>query len=234
MKVLYLLTEGDFDSLVYEALAERLTSTSYSSVPFVMRPGSGLSALRANMKLALQHLARMTSDSGACFIIAMDNDRSPHAACSDTLSESDRSRLASADQRKQDRYAAILKALEDNLGRNHAKWRIPVAVAVPVEMIEAWLILITNTATAGALPRFSRQDNPSATHFYRPTQPPPQLKDLCDAAQRADGYDNQSEWALELISGRMDPADLAARSSSFQIFHDWLVRWPAPSANGAV
>ena len=45
MKTLYLLTEDDFDSLIYEAFAERITGAGFHSVCRRMRKGSGLGAV---------------------------------------------------------------------------------------------------------------------------------------------------------------------------------------------
>jgi hypothetical protein len=224
MKSLYMLTESDSDALLYEAVAERLTNQSYSPVQRRIR-GTGIDAVRKSMKYAIKEIARMSAESGVCFIIAIDNDRAPHAACPDALSESDRKKLTTIDQHKPDRYGAILKALEENLGPDRSVWKIPVAVALPVEMIETWLIVIARSGTASEFPRFSRQDDASAIHFYHPAKPPAQLKDLAAAAQSDNGYNNRDEWAFDLIISKLDPTDLAARSASFQIFREWFKTW---------
>ncbi len=75
-----MLSESDFDALVYEALIERLTNQTYVPVSRVMRKGSGLGAVRASLRIAVNEIASMHSDSGVCFFVSMDNDRAPHVA----------------------------------------------------------------------------------------------------------------------------------------------------------
>ena len=226
MKTLYLLTEDDADSLIYEGCVERVTGSVFTPVCRRLRKGSGLGAVRASLRLALGEMSRMAAGSGAHFLVAMDNDRAPHATSADALPAGQRTRLAAMDARKHDRYASILTALHEHLGMARAQWRVPVAVAVPVEMIESWLMLIARGGLAAELPRFSYSDSTLARHFHHPAEPPPQLKDLRDAACTADDFSNHSEWALHLVTERLDPADLAQRSPSFALFRQWLEAWP--------
>ena len=226
MKTLYLLTEDDSDSLIYEACAERVTGSVFTPVCRRMRKGSGIGAVRASLQLALGEASRMAEGSGAHFLLAMDNDRAPHAASSDALSAVPRARLAAADARKNDRYAALLAAVQEHLGADQKQWRVPVALAVPVEMIESWLLLIAHGGMAADLPRFSYRDSSLARRFYHPAEPPAQLKDLRDTARKEDGFSSHSEWALHLVMELLDPAELAERSPSFALFRQWLEAWP--------
>lgn len=226
MKTLYLLTEDDSDSLFYEGCAERVTGSGFAPVCRRMRRGSGIGAVRASLRIALSEIRRMESGSGVHFLVAMDNDRAPHAAAGDALPAAQRTRLAEADARKGDRYAGLLISLEGQLGPDRSRWPVPVAVAVPVEMLESWLLLIARGGEATGLPRFSRQDSALARHFHTPAAPPLQLKDRRDATQAEDGFDNDKEWLLHLVAEKLEPAALSTRSPSFALFKNWLDRWP--------
>ena len=226
MKPLYLLTEDDSDDLIYEAFAERVTGSVFTPSSRRMRRGSGIGAVRASLKLLLAEARRMAAGSGAHFVLAMDNDRAPHTAAADSLPAAQRSRLEKMDARKSDRHAGLLSVLEETLGRDRSRWPVSAAIAVPVEMIESWLLLIARGGQAADLPRFSRRDSALSRHFHQPAEPPPQLKDLRDAAWVEDGFPNCQEWALSLVMEKLDAADLAQRSPSFALFKSWLDGWP--------
>lgn len=227
MNTLYLLTEDDFDSLFYEGCAERITGKTFTPECRRMRKGSGIGAVRASLQIAISEASRMKAGSGAHFLIAMDNDRAPHAASRDALSDTGRTHLAKIDARKTDRHAALVAELEAQFGPERSRWPLPVAVAVPVEMLESWLLMIARVDHASdALPRFARQDSPLARHFHHPAAPPPQLKDRCDAVRLEDGFDNRAGWVLHLLMQRLNAKELASRSPSFALFKAWLDAWP--------
>ena len=228
MKTLYLLTEDDTDDLFYLSCAEKIACQVFTPVSRRMRKGTGLGAVRASLKLALQEISRMQVGSGVHFLIAMDNDRAPHALAADAVPVSQRARLSKADSHKSDRYAGLLAALDASLGGDRSKWQIPVAIAIPVEMIESWLLLIARGGEAHDLPRFARQDSPSAHHYHQGV-PPPQLKDRRDLIHVEDGFDGKNDWVLHLVFNKLDPADLAQRSPSFELFKQWLDAWPKAS-----
>lgn len=142
MKTLYLLTEDDSDSLFYEGSAQKITGVLFTPVCRRMRKGSGIGAVRASLQLALAEIHRMKDESGVHFLIAMDNDRAPHAKAADALPVDQRVRLSKGDFHKTDRHAELIAALEATLGRDRSKWSVPVAIAIPVEMIESWLLLM--------------------------------------------------------------------------------------------
>src|SRR6185369_8183672 len=133
------------------------------------------------------------------------------------------------DFHKTDRHAEILAALKTILGQDRAEWSVPVAVAIPVEMIESWLLLIACGGQAHELPRFARQDSERARRFHHPTPPPPQLKDRRDSVRAEEGFLDKDEWVLHLIFNKLEPVDLAKRSPSFGLFKQWLDSWPRAS-----
>ena len=183
MKTLYLLTESDSDSLFYEGCGQRITGERFTPVCRRMRKGSGIGAVRASLQIALAEMHRMKDGSGVHFLIAMDNDRAPHAIAADALPVDQRVRLSKQDFHKTDRHAELIAALEIIFGQDRSKWSVPMAVAIPVEMLESWLLLIARGGQAHDLPRFTCQDSARARHFHHPAVVPPQLKDRCDLIQ---------------------------------------------------
>jgi hypothetical protein len=225
MKTLYILTEDDSDSLFYEACAERITGWKFNTTCRRVR-GRGLSGVRKSLKIALGEIRRMATGSGVCFLLAMDNDRAPHAeAMEEALSGQRRSRLSGQDAHQNDRYAACLSDLTKHLGVNRAEWKTPVAVAVPVEMIESWLLLIARDLGSAELPRFAWEHSASAQAFHHPAKPGPQLKDLRDRVRLEDGFGDPNDWLLHLALEKMQPEKLAEKSRSFALFKEWLDGW---------
>src|SRR5437868_5650007 len=111
MKSLYLLTESDFDTLIYEAFVAQLTGETYEPVCRRMRKGSGINAVRASLRLALKEIQRMAADSGLCFIVSMDNDRAPNQNAADCLGDPERAQLSNVDKAKSDRYQGLLETV---------------------------------------------------------------------------------------------------------------------------
>lgn len=225
MNTLYLLTEDDSDSLFYLACAERITGKVFT--PVSLRPDdmTGLGGVRAGLQLALSKIKNFAPGTGAHLLIALDNDRAPHALATEALPALQRARLAKSDQRKEDRYAWLLRNLAGKLGINWRTNAIPIAVGVPVEMLESWLHLIVEGGEASELPRFSFQDSDIARTFHHPAAPPVQLKDWRNAVMKNVGASTTQEWLLDLATAKLDPDDLAQRCSSFSLFKADLERW---------
>lgn len=107
------------------------------------------------------------------------------------------------------------------------EWPIPGAIAVPVEMLESWLLLICNGETyrdEASLPPFGRKNQKLARDFYTPKDPPDQLKDLSDLEKRERGIDATLEF-VAYCAGQLDPDDLAARAPSFALFRSQVDSW---------
>jgi hypothetical protein len=118
--------------------------------------------------------------------------------------------------------------VESVLGANRAAWQFPVALAVPVEMLESWIIRVCHPQTPQPTPHFSKADSERARHYYQPTTAPPQWKDLV-AIER--GAEDMRDFLARVVS-EMDPHALAERSLSFRMFKEWLDGWPSPSPAG--
>ncbi len=155
------------------------------------------------------------------FLIALDNDRSPvHPT------HEQRPGLSIKEKQKTCRFCEIDEVIQSFLGERH-EWPIQGAVAVPVEMLESWLLLICQGEKhrdEASLPPFARQDQKLARDFYASKRPPDQLKDLCDLEKQERGIDAALEF-FAYCAGRFDPDDLAARAPSFALFKRQVDSW---------
>ena len=107
------------------------------------------------------------------------------------------------------------------------EWPIQGAVAVPVEMLESWLLLISDGEKhqdEASLPPFAKKDRPLARNFYSHKNLPDQLKDLCDLEKRERGIGAALEF-VAYCAGRLEPDDLAARAPSFALFKRQVDSW---------
>ena len=119
-----------------------------------------------------------------------------------------------------------MKMIADALGPDRDAWPVKVAVAMPVEMIESWVLLLCDPHRP-ALPLFAEANQPSARAYYG-AAPPPQLKDLCrvEAAARGkslgDYFWHAAEQNIEAVT---------AVSPSFRMFVEELAQWRRPQVN---
>ena len=155
---------------------------------------------------------------GIFWIAAIDNDRAPQhpdgARPPGTLSH--------ADQRKTNRHAELLaEASSHNVTSTGA-------IAVPVEMIESWVLQALSAGELLELPAFSEKEAALAITYYQTNQrstPPPQLKDLALSAMKQRGCEDWYAFLIE-VAGQLDAAKLASQSRSFALFCEDLLRWP--------
>lgn len=214
--LLYLLTEDDNDDIFFELCAQRISGKSFlQTEPRRLRKNGGIGAVRKAMRPFLNDLRRVES-LDAYFIIALDNDRAPdHDRDHKRLSG-----LAKSDHKKACRVCEIRQAIEEVWGANPDKWPAKGAVAVPVQMLESWILHSFDHAEDEALPIFSSKTQARAIEFYNGNAPD-QLKDLCDA--RRDGRD-KADFTLEVAS-EMNLETVASRSPSFNSFHEQVTAW---------
>ena len=58
MSYLYILTEDENDDIFYEGSLETLTGKSFHILPYRLRKGSGIGAVRSSSRLLVQDIAR--------------------------------------------------------------------------------------------------------------------------------------------------------------------------------
>ena len=137
----------------------------------------------------------------------------------------DRARLVPQEQKRASRMEWMLATVEAVLGQNRNAWPLPVALAVPVEMIEAWIVRARREAEPQPTPHFSKADSDRARLYYAPAAPPPQWKELAAEEEKQCGHSDGLAF-YEQVVRELDADALAARSLSFQMFKEWLDAWP--------
>ena len=108
----------------------------------------------------------------------------------------------------------------DALGSDRAAWPVKVVVAMPVEMIESWVLLLCNPHRP-ALPLFAEASQASTRAYYG-AQPPPQLKELCNTEAMALGK-SLTEYFWHAAEQNLDAA--TSVSESFKMFIAELRQW---------
>lgn len=220
MAYLYLLSESDHDDAFYKACIERLTGKTVELISRRLRRGGGLSELRSKSRILLGQIKHTGYVAETFFLIALDNDRSPvHPT------HEQRSGLSRKERQKVCRYCEVDSVIQSILGER-AEWLIPGAVAVPVEMLESWLLLICdgeNYRDEASLPPFATKEGKLARDFYAPRNPPDQLKDLCDIERQKLSIDTRG--FIVYCAGRLEPDDLVGRAPSFALFTRQVASW---------
>uniref|UniRef100_UPI003782D75C hypothetical protein n=1 Tax=Prosthecobacter sp. TaxID=1965333 RepID=UPI003782D75C len=212
------MAESEGDALFYIACAERIHGTAFESKFYESRRGTGIAQARRMLRYMLADVRHSSGGGpGIFWIAALDNDRSPQ--------HPDGARppgiLSAFDQRKANRYAE-LQAEVSNHGVS-----CPGAIAVPVEMIESWILQALSPSAMLNLPAFAEQTAALAIDYYRinlNSPPPPQLKDLAYAAMRQHHCQEWYEFLIE-VAGTLDANTLAQQSRSFALFRDALLQW---------
>lgn len=217
MGYLYLLSEDDNDDAFYHRCVERLTGKSLELIPTRLRRGGGLSEVRSMARLFFKNIAYTGYVEDTYFVIAVDNDRSPVHPTHARLPH-----LRGQDARKQCRYCELDHLVTNILGEDRSAWPIPGAIAVPVEMLESWLLLIVNPSLS-PLPIFAYRNQPSAKQYYG-NQVPPQLKDLRNEARQQLGMGSNLEFCQHCAE-HLAPTVLSQLSESFAQFKAQVDSW---------
>lgn len=216
-KYLYTLCEGELDEIFYERIAEHITGFSFhSDQEFRLRHGANWKTALANAKLLLNRVRHWTDKQDVAVIIAVDNDRAPDHPEGRTYPLP----LPKFDRQKEPRHRKLVFMLEESMGKDRSKWPVDVALAVPVEMIESWVLLLLNPEY-DTLPPYSEASSPLAERYYG-SRPPPQLKDLRDEAAKSRGL-NLDELFWQAAGEDLEAA--AKVSPSLRLFLDDLKAW---------
>lgn len=226
MNVLYIAAESDLDAGFYKLCAERVTGLGFADdlvETLRVRKRSGVDAVKKFLRdqLRVAH-SRAKAGEAVHFIASMDNDRAPHPENEKRLS---RSALCEEEQERQSRLEWIKQAAISVLGENAIVWPVKVAFAVPVEMIESWIIQILDSELdEKALPHFSLADSQRARLYYNRPDPPEQCKDRVKTLHEQSGLASRDEFYLSVVLA-MEPDHLASRCHSFAIFKQGLDGW---------
>ncbi len=225
VQYLYLLSEDDNDDLFYQGCLQKITGQPFEIIPLRIRKGGGIGAVRKSLPILLQQIQYSGVQEQSRFVVALDNDRSPIHP--DHLRPADFSQLPKADQKKACRHCELEQVAMAKLGAARKQWPIQGAIAVPVQMLEAWLLLITAPETYSnetGLPLFSEKSSSSAKHYHSSQKPPEQLKDLKRKEKKRLGIGSDRDFCQYCVD-QLDPESLATLSPSFQMFMDEIKSW---------
>lgn len=216
---LYILCEGELDEMFYERLCERLTGCSFEiPADFRVRRGSNWRTAMAAARLLLTKVIKhWQGNQNVGVVIAVDNDRAPgHPG-----SKPPKRALPPNDLKKEPRYTMLRTMIRDALGQDENVWPVKVALAVPVEMIESWVLTLIDPARTDDLPLFSLATQHSA-RLYHGGKAPPQLKDMRDSEAASLGM-TQGEFFWHAAEQDIVAAEQA--SPSLNMFCEDLRRW---------
>lgn len=227
MSFLYVISEDDNDDLFYEMCLERITGRSFKTDQRRLRKGGGINAARRALARLLRELSYTGRVDDTFFITSLDNDRArAHPEHETTLDPNKVSRLPKHERDKPCRFCELHNGVTRLFG-GEDQWPIKGAVAVPVQMLESWLLLISNPEEyreESLLPLFSSRSSRLAEVYYQPHQPPEQLKDLRDTEKNRLGLAGSDEYCLHCAEA-LEPDELARRSPSFALFRDQVLSW---------
>lgn len=219
MRTLTVFSESPHDDFVYELLAEKITGQSFAlcDVPLGFRKHSGVEKVLSFLRMLLRTLPKTGEVSERALIIAVDNDRCPgHPGAAPHPKP-----LPPVERDRPSRWEAIQCELRSRWGENRAAWPVDVAVAVPVEMLESWVLLLLDPQR-GPLPLYPNADDMQARIYHHPQKPGPQLKDLAEAEARQRELGKQE---LLMLAAEGDLAAVEAVSPSFRMFAEDLRGW---------
>ncbi len=217
MSFIHIVAESQGDALFYITCAERICGTAFEYEFYDSHSASGIAMARSMLRHMLAGIRNSNAGPGIFWIAALDNDRAPqHPDGARPLG-----RLSNFDQRKPSRYEEIQAEITAH--------GVPCqgAIAVPVEMLESWVLQALSPDTLLDLPIFDKQGKALAIEYYRlnhRSRPPPQLKDLAHAAMKVSGCAHRYEFLIE-VAGQLDADKLAQQSRSFAQFREDLLRW---------
>lgn len=218
MPFIYIVAESEADALFYIACAERIHGAAFDFKFYRTSRGTGIAQARRMLRYMLADVRNSSGGGpGIFWIAALDNDRAPQHP--DGIRPP--GTLSAFDQRKASRHAEL--HAEASAQRVSA----PGAIAVPVEMIESWVLQALSADAVLDLPAFDEQASALAITYYQVNHrrpPPPQLKDLACAAMRQHGYQDWKEFLIH-VAGRLDADLLAQQSRSFAQFHEAVKSW---------
>lgn len=225
----YILSESDHDELFYNLCLETITEQGYQLISRRLRRGSGISSVRRSIRLLLQNIVHTGTVESTFFVIALDNDRCPIHPQHEQIP--DIHKLPRKEQHKQCRFCEIERIVQGMLGEDRHVWPIQGAIAVPVQMLESWLLLICNKDVykeERSLPLFAWKSQPMTQQYYAPDKPSDQLKDFKELEKFRLYITSEEDLCLHCIE-HLVPDDLASISPSFALFKQQVEAWKTPA-----
>ncbi|HEX2749048.1 MAG TPA: hypothetical protein VHM91_13665 [Verrucomicrobiales bacterium] len=214
---LHILAEGERDELFYERICEKLTGLTFQrntsgNEEYRYVPGANWKTVFRLARLALSKYSHLETSQEIAILIAMDNDRAPGHPGGREYPRP----LPGHDRKKEPRYPQLQSMVAEKLGTDPAERKVQAVIAMPVEMIESWLLLLLDPARREeSLPPFSETNSAIAREYYG-KEPPPQLKDESEASRKRLKLDPDSHFFAAADTGDLEA--LTAASPSFAVF----------------
>ncbi|ELS01796.1 hypothetical protein Xen7305DRAFT_00015020 [Xenococcus sp. PCC 7305] len=212
-------------NIFFERCAERISGKSFYRVePRRIRKNGGIGEVRKKLPTFLNDI-RKSAGMDAYFIIALDNDRAPEHLVSDdqTLTHNKIPGLSKQEQTKQCRFCEIEGRIKELWGNDSNNWFAKGAIAVPVQMLESWILIALDPASAEKLPIFAEKTQSLAKKFHNGA-PLDQLKDLCDQIRYEKGGLEKGSFFLD-VADKMNIEEVTEVSSSFAQFKNQIISW---------
>jgi hypothetical protein len=226
MNYLHILSEDDNDDVFYQCCLAKITGKPFELLtPNRLRKAGGIAEVRRKLGPFLRTIKHTGNVDDTFFLVAVDNDRSPIHP--DHPIRSDFSKLLKADQLKGCQHCVIAQSIQSVLGDDQSSWPIQGAIAIPVEMIESWQLLICNPNAYDQeqnLPIFPEKSKSSAQLYHSSSNVPEQLKDLLEKEKTRQGLHSTLDF-YHYCAEQMDFNDLMARSPSFTQFAQQVAHW---------
>jgi len=222
---IYILSEDDIDDMFYSLCVEKIKGGDYKLIPRRLRRGGGISQVRRYLPILLKDIQHTGEVENTFFVIALDNDRTPAHPAHQQIPNINK--LPKKERRKTCRFCELEKTACEILGTDRDAWPIKGAIAVPVQMLESWMLLICNREEykdEASLPLFAEQSSFLAKMYYAPKQPGNQLKDLAGLEKGNLGINSREDFCLYCIE-HLTPDDLALVSPSFSLFLRQVNNW---------
>lgn len=222
---IYILSESDNDDVFYNLCVEQIKGETYKLISRRLRPGGGISQVRKYLPILLKDIRYTGKVENTFFVIALDNDRSPAHPAHQQIPNINK--IPKKERRKTCRFCDLEKTTREILGADRDTWPVKGAIAVPVQMLESWLLLICNRGeyeNEASLPIFVWKSMPLAKMYYAPKQPESQLKDLVGLEKKKLEINSSEDFCLYCIEQLM-PDELALVSPSFSLFMGQLEGW---------
>jgi hypothetical protein len=224
MNLLYILSEDATDTDFYDLLVRKLLpNQEFSLVPLLVTNKKGHKNVTQGIRRLLSIVKRThqsANQPNAFVLVAVDNDRRKIHPTHHILPQP-----PSSDAGKDCRFCELEQAKAEIWGNDASQFPAQYAFAVPVQMIESWLLQMVNPSHNELnLPSFDEQKALIAQQYYKSANPPPQLKDLWQWFKDEQKIVAKEEGILYAIDA-LNPETLCQQSPSFKQFYQQIQQW---------
>jgi hypothetical protein len=225
MNYLHILSEDDNDDSFYKYCIENITENSFVVIPKRYRKGGGIGEVKKWITIFLKDIGYTGSVDNTYFLISIDNDRRPVHPDHQTITYIHK--LPKSEQNQKCRFCEIENKIKTIFGENVNSWPIKGVIAIPVQMLESWLLLICNPENyqnEEKLPIFAKKNQSISKKYFGKRKLPNQLKDLCEIEKTRLGIPSNSEFCIH-CGKNLNSKLLQKISGSFDLFKKQVDKW---------